>query len=94
MYSFIRNDLIAMPPPIVCLVDDNVDFRLLASTVFDKYIPWYSLQVFADGRQFLEHLVLMESKPNLVILDQHMPDLSGYQVLLAFRTCWGIEKDW
>ncbi|MBD2755159.1 response regulator [Spirosoma validum] len=71
--------------PQVCLVDDTADYRFLVESIFERYIPAYSLRLFVNGQAFLDTLPLMDEKPNLVLLDQHMPQLSGYQTLVALK---------
>jgi CheY-like chemotaxis protein len=71
--------------PLVCLVDDANDYRLLAETIFKRYLSAYSLGLFTSGQAFLDALPQMGEKPNLILLDQHMPQLSGYQTLVALR---------
>ena len=73
------------PLPLVCLVDDTDDYRSLVETIFTRYIPVYSLRLFASGQRFLDALPQLEETVNLLILDQHMPGLSGHQTLLALR---------
>lgn len=71
--------------PLVCIVDDADDYRLLVETIFKRFLPDYSLRSFANGQTFLEALPEVSEKPNLVLLDQHMPQLSGYQTLVALK---------
>lgn len=69
----------------VCLVDDADDYRFLVEAIFKRYLPSCSLSLFANGQAFLDALPQLSEKPNLVLLDQHMPQLSGYQTLLALK---------
>lgn len=69
----------------VCLVDDSVDYCLLVGAIFKRYLPAYSLHTFVNGQAFLDALPQLDEKPNLVLLDQHMPPLSGYQTLVALK---------
>ena len=69
----------------VCLVDDADDYRVLVEAIFKRYLPNYSLGLFANGQAFLDALPQLSNKPNLVLLDQHMPQLSGYQTLVALK---------
>ena len=69
----------------VCLVDDTADYRLLVEAIFERYLPAYSLRLFVSGKAFLDTLPQLSEKPNLVLLDQHMPLLNGYQTLVALK---------
>lgn len=72
-------------PLRVYVVDDTADYRLLIGEIFKRYFPNYSLYLFANGQAFLDELPQMSQKPNLVLLDQHMPQLDGYQILMALK---------
>lgn len=69
----------------VCLVDDTADYRSLVELIFKGYLPGCSLRSFENGQAFLNTLQQLSEKPNLVLLDQHMPGLSGYQTLVALK---------
>lgn len=73
------------PLPVVCLVDNTADYRFLVDVIFTRYMPAYRLHLFESGQGFLDALPELGESINLVILDQHMPGLSGYQTLLAIR---------
>jgi DNA-binding NtrC family response regulator len=69
----------------VCVIDDTADYRFLVEVIFKRYLPDYSLRLFVNGQAFLDTLPQLGERPNLVILDQHMPLLSGYQTLVALK---------
>lgn len=48
-------------------------------------MPTFWLSLFESGQAFLDALLEMDKKPDLVLLDQHMPGLSGYQTLVALK---------
>lgn len=68
---------------VVCLVDDDADYRLLVDIIFRRNMPSYSLRLFDSGLTFLD--ALPELSADLIILDQHMPGLSGLQTLRAVK---------
>lgn len=70
---------------LVCLVDDRADYRLIVEMIFKNYMPTHSLRLFESGQAFLDALPQLDTKPDLVLLDQHMPGLSGYQTLVALK---------
>lgn len=73
------------PLQVVCLVDDTAEYRFLVEAIFTRYMPAYRLHLFDNGQGFLDVLPELGELIDLVILDQHMPGLSGYQTLLAIR---------
>ena len=71
--------------PLVCIVDDADDYRFLLETNFKQYLPNCLLHLFTDGEDFLAALPQLSQKPQLIILDQHMPGWSGHQTLIALK---------
>ena len=70
---------------LVSIVDDADDYRFVVEAIFKRYLPGYSLCLQTGGQAFLDALPQLDETPNLVLLDQHMPQLSGYQTLLALK---------
>ena len=69
----------------VALVDDAADYRLVVAAIFKRHFPSCLLRLFVSGQAFLDALPQLGKKPNLVLLDQHMPQLSGYQTLVELK---------
>lgn len=70
---------------LICLVDDNVDYCFLVEKTLKQQLPHYQLCSFGDGQTFVHELLQLGKKPNLIILDQHMPGWSGHQTLIALK---------
>lgn len=62
---------------IVYIVDDDEDVRDSTQVLLECY--GYTVQGFASGRDFLQSVD--PAAGICVILDLHMPDISGFQVL-------------
>jgi DNA-binding response OmpR family regulator len=88
-------------PPIVLVVDDDLDTRALYDQVLSRAGMWVSQA--ADARQGLESAV--ELKPDAILTDIGMPGASGVELLTLLRadsrtvdvpviavTGWGKEK--
>ncbi len=69
----------------ICLVDDSADYRLLVEKTLRHQLPHCRILSFGDGQTLLNELLQMGEKPNLIILDQHMPKWSGHQTLMALK---------
>lgn len=68
-------------PPLVLIVDDATDLRtLLAQWLAGN--GWAVAQA-ADGRQALQHVG--QRRPDVLLLDLGLPDLSGAQVVTRLR---------
>ena len=89
-----------MPTPaesMLYIIDDEADYRFLVNQVFTRFLPQYSVRFFASGRELYEH-ILTESgsvrsskkedsqvRPGLILLDLHMPDFNGLQLLTYLK---------
>jgi PAS domain S-box-containing protein len=75
--------LIFMPyrsPPAILLVDDNADVRGSAAEVLRR--AGFDVWEAAGGAEALRRV---RDRPNLVLLDVCLPDLSGFEVCRAIR---------
>lgn len=68
--------------PNLLIADDDRDFRESLSEVFQR--RGFSTQLAADGCEAVE-IVQSNSQLHLVLLDVHMPRLSGLQALEKIR---------
>ncbi|WP_254831969.1 response regulator [Haloglomus salinum] len=72
-------------PPTVLLVEDD-------EPLADLYADWlrddYHVEVVHGGEPALERLA--EGGIDVVLLDRHMPDVSGDEVLVTLRD-WGLD---
>lgn len=71
--------------PLICIVDDAADYRLILKQLFSRYFPAYSVSFFPDGSDFLDRLAQLDPLPSLILLDRHMPILDGHQTLLRLK---------
>ena len=68
-------------PRLVLLVDDNEVSRYILREILSQ--PWLDLVEARNGNEALE--AISRYKPDAVVLDMLMPDLSGMEVLHAIR---------
>ena len=64
------------PPPVVAVVDDEESVRRALERLLRS--AGFTVETFATGAEFL--LSLPEHRPACLVLDLHMPDLSGLDV--------------
>lgn len=69
----------ASVPPMVLLVDDDPNVRLMLASLLRMYIPANAIASAADGLKALEHLD--EYNIPLVITDNQMPGLTGLELI-------------
>lgn len=67
--------------PLIYIVDDDTDYRLLLQLLFKRSFPHYAVRFFSGGEALLEGLAKMHQLPNLILLDRHMPEFDGHQTL-------------
>lgn len=65
----------------ILIADDHEHLRMVVRTTLD--LPEYRIVEATDGAETLQ--LAREEKPDLLILDWMMPELSGMQVLDAIR---------
>jgi PAS domain S-box-containing protein len=67
----------------ICLVDDDEDVRVLMSRLLHN-AGVRQVKCFSGGREALDYLGT-EALPDLVILDQNMPEMNGAQTMALIR---------
>ncbi|WP_080240700.1 response regulator [Spirosoma rigui] len=70
---------------MVYMVDDGADYRFLVQQVFTRFLPQYTVIMFANGDALIDHLETSSIRPALILLDLHMPGLSGQQTLTLLK---------
>ena len=66
----------------ILLIDDEQEYLDLISPRIEKW--GYSVASFLEGKKALEYL--QSNKPDIVLLDLGLPDISGMKVLLETKT--------
>ena len=66
------------PPPLVAVVDDEESIRRALDRLLRS--AGFAVETFASGAEFLRSV--LDHRPACVVLDLHMPDLSGLDVQL------------
>ena len=71
--------------PFVFIADDSSEYRLLLQHLFVRFLPDFAARFFVNGEDLVRQVLLLAPKPNLIILDLHMPVLDGHQTLIRLR---------
>ena len=69
----------------ILIVDDNADFRAFVSSIFERV--GYATRHAETGEEALS--AVREERPFCVLLDVHLPGLTGYQVCRELREEYG-----
>lgn len=67
----------------VLCVEDNAVNVLLMQSLF-KLRPWYQLTIATDAASTLQKI--REEKPHLLLIDMHLPDATGAELLAMIRS--------
>ena len=73
-----------VPPLRILIADDQATNRMVLQRMLEK--AGHKCEQVADGSALLDRLVV--EKYDLIMLDMHMPDLSGIDVLKQARVMW------
>ncbi len=71
--------------PVILLVEDNIDDEVLALRALRKHQVRSQVVVARDGQEAIDYLSGEQSPPQLILLDLHLPRLSGLEVLQYIR---------
>ncbi|WP_018621661.1 response regulator [Spirosoma luteum] len=77
--------------PLICVVDDDADYRYLIQLLIKKSLPECDTQLFANGRVFLDELSKIGRLPNVITLDYHMPGMDGLTTLIYLKEKPGYQ---
>lgn len=69
----------SMTTPVLALVDDDADVRVALARLIAS--AGFTVESFASGTEFLRSVD--DHEPECVVLDLHMPGMSGFEVQLA-----------
>lgn len=79
-----------MNKPLIYVTDDKADYLQLVQYVFAECLPEYSVSLFPTGEAMLSSLQASLERPSLLLLDLHMPGMSGQQTLTKVKA----NQDW
>ncbi|MBO9638662.1 response regulator [Siphonobacter aquaeclarae] len=76
--------------PLFLVVEDDPDHRFLLDWSYQKSNQSCHILFAKDGKQALELLDTLPVPPSMVLLDYHLPDMNGVEVLKTLRnsTVW------
>lgn len=73
--------------PVILIVDDEpININVVAELLSDRY----TIKVATNGIKALE--IIQNQKPDLILLDIHMPQMDGYDVARAIKSNPSISK--
>jgi len=76
---------VRMNNQLIYVVDDEADYLNLVHYVFTQFLPQYVVSLFPSGEALLGNLQSTLERPALILLDFHMPIMSGQQTLVRLK---------
>jgi CheY-like chemotaxis protein len=79
----------------VYIVDDSADYRFLLSHFIKRFLPECTVELFDGARALLSKMSTInpqssdEALPGLILLDLHMADMNGYELLRILKDTRG-----
>jgi signal transduction histidine kinase/CheY-like chemotaxis protein len=68
----------------ILVVDDDPDFVRMIVRMLDNSLNHYQIDCAYNGREAM--MMIMQHRPDLVLLDLHMPNFDGFEVIHRLRT--------
>lgn len=75
--------------PAVLYVEDNAQSRKLMSMLLKGRMKLPHVTILEDSQNFLEHLAVLDPKPDVILLDIHMKPYNGFEMLAMLQ-----QLDW
>jgi CheY-like chemotaxis protein len=79
----------------VYIVDDSADYRFLLNHFIKRFLPECTVELFDGAGALLSKMSTInqqssdEALPGLILLDLHMDDMSGYELLKILKSTGG-----
>lgn len=63
----------------ILIIEDNKDHLYFIKKALDS--KKYTLKIIEDGQEAYNYLLNPDTKPDIVLLDQYLPNMKGYEIL-------------
>ena len=70
----------------ILYVEDDAASREIMNLLVGELMGIANLSIFEDSYNFLERARGLSPKPDIILLDIHVPPLSGFEMLMLLRT--------
>ena len=74
-----------MENPIILYVEDDLQSREIMRVLVDEVMQGPKLTIFEDSQNFLERIIALTPRPDVVLLDIHMKPITGFEMLKLLR---------
>lgn len=78
--------------PVILYVEDNPQSREIMDVLVRQVmgLPW--LTMFEDSEDFSNRIMALNPRPDIVLLDIHVPPNNGFQMLKILRALPGFSR--
>ncbi|MFZ4815608.1 MAG: response regulator [Phototrophicaceae bacterium] len=73
------------PQPIILYVEDDPQSREIMRFLCEVVLGLAHVNIFENSANFLERLTALDPKPNIILLDIHVPPYDGFEMLAMLR---------
>jgi len=73
-------------PSSILYVEDDAPSREIMQLLVQDLMGIQALSIFEDSHNFLERVRALEPRPEIILLDIHVPPMSGFEMLMLLRT--------
>lgn len=77
--------------PTILYVEDDAENREIMRLLVEEILGFTGLTIFADSENFIERLEALMPKPDIILLDIHVPPYDGFQMLSMIRAHAGFQ---
>jgi CheY-like chemotaxis protein len=74
-----------MENPTILYVEDDLQSREIMRLLVEEVMQVSNLTIFEDSHNFLERIDALALRPHVILLDIHVPPLSGFEMLKLLR---------
>ncbi len=71
--------------PTIVYVDDDAKSRKVMELVLKNTMRLPAFSIFEDSERFIERMLALDPRPDIVLLDIHVKPLTGFQMLTQIR---------
>ena len=81
-----------MENPTILYVEDDTESREIMRVLVEEVMQVSNLTIFEDSQNFLERVDALSPRPDVVLLDIHVPPFNGFTMLKMLRDHTGFQN--
>lgn len=73
------------PQPRILYVEDDIESRDIMRVLVNEVMGVTDLEIFEDSLNFMTRVEALPFKPDVILLDIHVPPITGFEMLKLLR---------